>query len=243
MLEENVSAGASSSVVAGRGGRIRRPLGAISPPSGGGWRGRTIRPGTKSGAHVRFARKDWPSGQTLAIVKWLLLVLVSLAALAQAPKVEAPARFVDAEGRFAVTVGGHLEKTTHVNETALGQVEEHSFRWRVPGLEWVVNYSDLPGLATASEGLLFLEVRHGFRTTTGNPVTNDREETFLGRPARRFEFRMKPSKTTPKRSGVARVMLVEGRLYVLTVTWDLPELPADRAAETGFFDSFELLKH
>lgn len=177
------------------------------------------------------------AGSKQATVRWLMLVLLAAAALAQAP-----ARFVDADGRFAVTVGGQLEKLTHSNETALGTVEEHIFRWRQPGLEWVVNYSDLPQLATASEGLLFLEVRHGFRAKTGFPVSNDREEPFLGRPARRFDFRIKATKTRPQRSGVARVLLVEGRLYVLTVTWDTRELPADRSAETTFFDSFELLK-
>jgi len=167
-------------------------------------------------------------------MRYALVCLLTLAALAQS-------RFVDQEGRFAVTVGGQLEKLTNSNETALGKVEEHIFRWRAPGLEWVVNYSDLPGLATASEGLLWLEVRHGFRTTTGFPVTNDREESFLGHPARTFDFRIKKTKTRPQRCGVAKVLLVGSRLYVLTVTWDGPELPTDRSAETGFFGTFELL--
>ena len=169
-------------------------------------------------------------------VKQLCLVLLmTLAALAQG------ARFVSPEGRFAVSVPGELKTSTNANDTPLGQVEEHIFRWTRPGLEWVVNYSDVPQLANAVDGLLFLEVRHGFRRTTGFPVTNDRAETFVGHPARRFEFRIKPTKTRPQRSGVARVLVVEGRLYVLTVTWDTPELPADRAAEESFFGSFELL--
>lgn len=154
----------------------------------------------------------------------------------------AQARFTSEEGRFAVTPTGQLEQITHPNDTPLGTVEEHIFRWRKPGLECVVNYSDVPSLVSGVEKLLYLEVRQGFRRTAGFPVTNDREESFAGHPGRAFDFRIKATKTRPQRSGVARVLLVEGRLYVLTVTWNTPELPADRSAAESFLGSFELLQ-
>jgi hypothetical protein len=166
---------------------------------------------------LRKGRAGRPApGPACVMTRWLalLLVLLSLAAAPQA------VRFVSREGRFAVDAPGELQTSTHSNETPMGSVEEHIFRWTRPGLEWVVNYSDVPGVATAVDGLLFLEVRHGFRKTTGNPVSHDRAETFAGCPGRRFEFRIQPTRTRATRSGVARILLVDARLYVLTVTWD-----------------------
>src|SRR5690349_7327174 len=52
-------------------------------------------------------------------VKRFLLLLLTLAAAAQA------ARFVSPEGRFAVDAPGDLKTSTHANDTPMGTVEEH----------------------------------------------------------------------------------------------------------------------
>ena len=145
-------------------------------------------------------------------------------------------------GRFTIQVPGlKPEEATEHNQSPLGQVDEHTLRWRSGELEWVVEYTDVPDAATSFHGsILFVEVRRGFQKTTGQPTQNEQNFKLGEYPGRTFEYSFAAKGMEIARAGVARVFLVEQRLYVLTVTWDKPALPADRGAATHFFDSFKL---
>jgi hypothetical protein len=149
--------------------------------------------------------------------------------------------YESAEGQFAVTVPGRPEIVVEANKSPLGQIDEHTCRWRSGPVEWVVEYSDLPDAALTWNGsILFVQIRREFQRNTGQPVKNEASWKFGSNPGRTFEFYFAKGSETPTRSGIARVTLVDHRLYVLTVTWDKPALPSPPEEATRFFDSFRL---
>lgn len=145
-------------------------------------------------------------------------------------------------GRFTVSAPSvQPEETTEHNQSPLGQVDEHTLRWRSGELEWVIEYTDVPDAATTFNGnILFVQVRRGFQKTTGQPTRNEKNIKFGESPGRSFEYGFLAKGKEPARSGMAHVFLVDHRLYVLTVTWDRASLPADSSAASHFFDSFKL---
>ena len=144
------------------------------------------------------------------------------------------------EGRFSVTAPGTPEIVTDHNQTPLGQVDEHTYRWRRGDMEWVVEYSDVPDAALAFNGrILFVQVRRGFQRTTGQPVSNEAPWKFANYQGLSFDYQFAKSATGP-RAGVARTFLAGNRLYVLTVTWDRASLPPQRDEANRFFDSLQL---
>jgi hypothetical protein len=170
------------------------------------------------------------------VLCWCLLLTVCAAALGVDW-----ASYESAEGQFAVNVPGKPEIVVEHNQTPLGQVDEHTCRWRSGPVEWVVEYSDLPDAALSLNGsILFVQVRRGFQHTTGQPVKNETVWKFGSNPGRTFEFYFAAGSAAPTRSGIARATLVDHRLYVLTVTWDKPAIPVPADEASRFFDSFRL---
>ena len=144
------------------------------------------------------------------------------------------------DGSFSVLAPGLPEVVKEHNETPLGRVDENTYRWRRSEVEWVVEYSDVPEAALAFNGsVLFSQVRRGFQRTTGQPVKNESAWKFGRYPGRSFEF-VFAGRGRAARSGMARTFLAGNRLFVLTVTWNQPQLPASTEEATRFFDSLQL---
>ena len=142
-------------------------------------------------------------------------------------------------GRFTILAPGKPEISVEHNQTPVGQVDQQSCIWRSEGVEWGVEYSDVPEAALALNGsILFAQMRRGFQRNTGQPVKNETPWKFASYPGRAFEFYFAAHADNPARAGLARATLVGHRLYVLTVVWDKPTIPVPSEDATRFFDSF-----
>jgi len=142
-------------------------------------------------------------------------------------------RFRSPDGRFAVDLPAAPTQQLSEQQTLVGRVRTRVFVAARGDTELRVEVHEVPGAARwlLTDGALLARAERDLLEDEGALDVRASDVQQLGRPAREVTYR-----DAAGRLGRARLVLLEGRLYVLAT---LRPLGAESSAVERFLDSFE----
>ena len=149
--------------------------------------------------------------------------------------------FTSNQGRFSINFPGNPKKTQTVHKRFTGDIKETTYRLDTKYGNYSVGYSDLSAMATVLGGAktILKKAKAGLLKNAKGREISFKIEEYKGYPAGILEFQVPPVGSKTAMHGMARLYLVDSRLFVLVGTrrqgFSLKPLEQ-------FLDSFKLLK-
>ena len=150
--------------------------------------------------------------------------------------------FTSEAGSFSVLMPGTPTFSDTTDHTVVGDVGENLFSLDVKEGSFSAEYSDLPRVAVIFDSAksIYKDAKEGLLKETG--ASEKKYYIFIhdGMKGRELEYEVPAGGESEARTGKARFLLKDKRLYVLVGT--VPKKDGDEKLIDRFLDSFKLLK-
>jgi len=147
--------------------------------------------------------------------------------------------FTSEEGGFSILLPGSFTLTHPAEATPIGRIGENLYTLDTKEADFSVEYSDLPSIAVdfeSREGLYFKAKERMIQVLGGHEISFQPVE-ISGYPGKELSYEAPGSEKKKPVEGRARFLLVDKRIYVISVSG-----PADKSALIiRYLCSFRLL--